>query len=30
MTVFKNYGHLTFSAKHTEKYIKLIKKEIGG
>ena len=28
MTVFKDYGHLTFSAKHTEKYIKLIKKEI--
>ena len=30
MTVFKDYGHMTFSVKHTEKYIALIKKEISG
>ncbi len=28
MTAFKGYAHLTYSAKRTEKYISLIKKEI--
>lgn len=28
MTVLDGYGHLTYSAKHTDEYIELIKKEI--